>query len=94
MVNVKTSFVNRLGDRNMVELDVRAVMIEMTPIQASHEIFPRVRILPVRNPRMAATTTKAAVQVPCRDNALKAVDIPENPAAATQIHPARCQHLF
>ena len=62
-------------------------MIATTPIQANHEILPRVLMLPVKNPSRAATTTNTAVQAPCSDKALKAVLIPEKPAAAQQVHP-------
>lgn len=42
---------------------------------------------PVKNPMMAATATKTAVQVPWSERAFRAVEILEYPAAATQIHP-------
>ncbi|KAH8622046.1 hypothetical protein IG631_23152 [Alternaria alternata] len=64
-----------------------AVMMDITPAHASHEIFPRVRIEPVKKPITAATATKTAVHAPCRERAFRAVEILEKPAAATQIHP-------
>jgi hypothetical protein len=42
---------------------------------------------PVKNPMTAATATNTAVHAPWSDKALKAVEILEKPAAATQIHP-------
>lgn len=65
-------------------------MMEMTPAHASHVIFPRVRMEPVRKPMAAATATKTAVQAPWRERALNAVEILEKPAAATHIHPIDC----
>lgn len=55
----------------------KATMMEITPAQASHEIFPRVRMEPVKKPMIAATATKTAVQVPWRESALSAVEILE-----------------
>jgi hypothetical protein len=52
-------------------------MMEITPARASHEIFPRVRIEPVRKPIAAATTTKTAVQAPWRERVFNAVEILE-----------------
>jgi hypothetical protein len=64
------------------------------PIHASHEILPSVRMLPVANPMTAATATKMAVQAPCTDTALNAVDILDIPEAATQIHPMNILVLY
>lgn len=64
-----------------------AVRMQVRPIHASHEIFPRVRILPKTKATIAATATYTAVQVAWLDTAFKPIEIPSIPEPAVKIHP-------
>lgn len=55
--------------------DLPAVMILATPIIQSQDIPPSVRILDRAMMITNATATKLAVQAPCSESALKAIEI-------------------
>jgi hypothetical protein len=69
--------------------DVLADRMLTTPTHASHEMRPRVWMLPRPKPTMAATATNTAVQVPCVERAFKPVEIPRIPEPATKIQSSR-----
>jgi len=66
-------------------VNLLAVMIQTSPIQANHPILPSVRILANENPRTAATATKTAVQAACEETELRPIDIPNIAEPATKI---------
>lgn len=59
--------------------------IHGSPIQASQVIRPRVRILLVRKPKMAATATNTAVQAPWVDTEFKPMEMLRRPEPVTKI---------
>lgn len=62
-----------------------AQRIPVKPTQAIQLILPSVWILAKQKPAMAATATKTAVQVPCVERELSAIEMPNIPAPATKI---------
>jgi hypothetical protein len=63
-----------------------AVMMQARPIQATHPILLRVRMLAREKARKAASATKMAVQAACIEIALKPIDMLNmaDPATKTQ----------
>lgn len=62
------------------------------PIHASHESLLRVRMLASMKVRMAATAVKTALQVPCSDTALRAIEVLIIPEPPTMIHAGEHQY--
>lgn len=62
-----------------------AASIETSPIHPNQEILPSVRTLASRNPSIAETATKTAVQVPWTETALRPMEAPTMADPTTNI---------
>jgi hypothetical protein len=77
--------VSQVGFVKAVQRAILDMMILTIPIQASHWILPRVRMLERPMATVAAIATKAAVHVPCSDTAFNPIEIPSMPDPATKM---------